>query len=209
MEIDIAGLLDTIFNRLLRLDPQADYLLRQLGDSPLIVEVSDINMVICFRPQANRLSIDYAADEDGNNRLSATIGQFVAMMISKAPQSYIQKGMIDFDGDFRVLEAYQHFFQALRPDLLYSLSEKSRLPLTDLLYKPVAALESWLKTSSKELAIDFVDFIQHERRLFPCKEEVEDFFDEIQWLKQDGDRAILKLEALEQAFNREANDALV
>lgn len=115
------------------------------------------------------------------------------MGVSANPQIYLQKPKFSFKGDFLVLKLYQQFFTSIRFDIVCALASGNIGTLISLLYQPLSTITKWENNRRNSLAIEVREYIQYEKELIPCKEEVEDFFTDIQQIKQDVERIMEKL----------------
>lgn len=185
--------INLILDKVLSLDPQKTYLLQQLSSQPLYIAINDLNLCFCFKPNEDTLILELAKGTNSNNLLTATSGTLIAMALSQHPQSYIQQGEAKFTGDIHALERYRDFFKAIRPDLIFTLTSGQTTSLNSFLSKPLDHIKAWLMTSKERLPHEFREYIQYEKELFPCKEEVEDFFSDVQLLKHDLERITTKI----------------
>ncbi|WP_119329177.1 SCP2 sterol-binding domain-containing protein [Cysteiniphilum halobium] len=182
-----------ILDKALSLDPQKAYLLHQLHNQSLSIAINDLNLCFCFQPSEDNLTLELVESANASHLLMANSGILIAMALSQHPQSYIQQGEAKFIGDIHVLECYRDFFKAIRPDLIFTLTSGQTTPLNSFLAKPLDVIKAWLMTSKERLPHELREYIQYEKELFPCKEEVEDFFSDIQILKQDLTRITAKI----------------
>ncbi len=185
--------INLILDKVLSLDPQKTYLLEKLNNQPFYIAINDLNLCFCFEPSEDKLIFELAESTHSANLLTATSGTLIAMALSQHPQSYIQQGEVKFIGDMHVLEYYRDFFKAIRPDLIFTLTAGQTTSLNSFLAKPLDVIKAWLMASKESLPHEFREYIQYEKELFPCKEEVEDFFSDIQLLKQDLERITTKI----------------
>ena len=185
--------INLILDKVLSLDPQKTYLLEKLNNQSLYIAINDLNLCFYFKPSEDKLIFELAESTHSDNLLTATSGTLIAMALSQHPQSYIQQGEAKFIGDMHALECYRDFFKAIRPDLIFTLTSGQTTSMSSFLAKPLDVIKAWLVTSKERLPHEFREYIQYEKELFPCKEEVEDFFSEIQLLKQDLERVTTKI----------------
>lgn len=182
-----------ILDQVLSLDPQKAFLLDQLHNRPLSITITDLNLCFCFQPSEDNLRFELAESVHAPNLLTATSGTLIAMALSQNPHSYIQQGKAEFIGDMHALVYYRDFFKAIRPDLIFTLTSGQTTSLNSFLAKPVDVIRAWLITSKERFPHEFREYIQYEKELFPCQEEVEDFFSDIQVLKQDLERITARI----------------
>ncbi len=188
----VIKLINYLIYQTLRLDPQRNYLLQQLAGEALAVDIGDLNLSCVLIPQHNTLLLSIT-EMAANNRLRGKSGVLVAMCLSPNPQHFIQTDKVNFSGDIQVLQRYSNFFKAIRPDLIFTLTQGKNNTLSSLLDKPLTALNHWFRVSKEKLPIELREYLQYEKNFFPCRQELEDFFMDVQILKEDTDRVIAKL----------------
>lgn len=189
----VIKLVNFILDKILSLDPQKAYLLEQLQNKSLAIGINDFSMCFCFNPAKDRLTFELIESINAENLLSANSGTLVAMALSHNPQSYIQKGAVEFTGNLHILEYYSYFFQTIRPDLIFILTSGDTTSFSSFLSKPLDVIKNWFTVSKTRFPYELREYIQYEKELSPCKEEVEDFFSDIQVLKQDLERIAAKI----------------
>ncbi|WP_116963884.1 ubiquinone biosynthesis accessory factor UbiJ [Fastidiosibacter lacustris] len=188
----VIKLINYLIYQTLRLDPQRNYLLQQLAGEALAVDIGDLNLSCVLIPQHNTLLLSIT-EMAANNRLRGKSSVLVAMCLSPNPQHFIQTDKVNFSGDIQVLQRYSNFFKAIRPDLIFTLTQGKNNTLSSLLDKPLTALNHWFRVSKEKLPIELREYLQYEKNFFPCRQELEDFFMDVQILKEDTDRVIAKL----------------
>ncbi|WP_100550921.1 SCP2 sterol-binding domain-containing protein [Caedibacter taeniospiralis] len=193
-ELMIVKSINFLLDKILSLDPQKSYLLDRLKQRTLTIQLNDFAMRFCLIPTADNLIFDVADGTHQTNILSADSGVLIAMALSASPQRYIQKAEASFEGDMYVLEAYRDFFKAIHPDLMFTLTQGQTTTLSSLLSKPFDAIKHWWLVSKAQFPIELREYLQYEKELIPCKEELEDFFTDVQQLKQDVERVTARLE---------------
>jgi len=199
-DIRILVFFEKLLNSLLDRDSQKQFLLRQLQCQVLCVELYDLNYTCYFVPDDHKITITQRTAGSDVHKLSGSSGMLIAMLISAWPAEFIQKKQIRFAGDIKVLKQYSVFFKAIRPDLFIHLRHKNPdNPLINVIDKALSLLRDGIKRRMQILPINISAYLQEEREIFPCQEEIEDFFDDIALLKQDCDRIEKKLGQLSKA----------
>ena len=188
----VIEIMNFIFAKVLNLDPQKSFLLNQLGHECLTVHVKDFATSYVLTPRESQLEVSISNEVKGHS-LSANSGLLIAMALSENPQTYIQKGIVVFHGDMQILQRYSQFFKAIRPDLIFTLTQGRSPMMSLLLTRPLEIIKNWILINKEKFPIELREYLQYEQNLFPCKAETEDFFMDVQRLKQDLDRVNAKL----------------
>ena len=178
-------------NKILNLDPQKQFLLEQLQDQILGLELYDLGYTLYFIPSRYELKIKQYPVTTKVNKLYGSSGMIVGMLISDWPEKFIKKKKINFTGNIKALYRYKFFFKAIRPDLYHYFHNDNFNyfnPIFGLIHRFIKVIKEQLKSRIYELPKNISTYLQEELRIFPCEEEVEDLYDDITELKQGCDR---------------------
>jgi ubiquinone biosynthesis protein UbiJ len=101
-----------------------------------------------------------------------------------------------FTGDARTLESFARLFELARPDLEDELSRITGDAIAHETGRLAAALRSWAVRAGDALAMNTAEYLQEEARELPGRHEAEGFFRDIEQLRDDAARALLRAERL-------------
>lgn len=192
-----ASLLSSLCNQALNLDPQKEYLLEKLKAKSLTIIISDWHKVIHITPTSSELLFSNDLPEISSDcTLKGRLSDLIQMGLSEEPQSFIQNGTIEQSGSFHVLSSYQTLYNALDIDWEYHLAQKIGVTPAHILLKPFKMATRWLKNSNQKFIHELDDYLHEEAKLFPPREEMNDFFEDIQSLQNDLDRLEARINLL-------------
>ena len=192
-----ATLLSSICNQALNLDPQKEYLLEKLNAKSLTIIIRDWHKIINITPTSSELIISNELPEISTDcTLKGSLSDLIQMGLSEEPQSFIQNGTIEQSGNFHVLSSYQTLYSALDIDWEHHLAQKIGVMPAHVLLKPFKMATKWLKNSNQKFTHELDDYLHEETKLFPPREEINDFFEDIQALQNDLDRLEARINLL-------------
>ncbi len=192
-----ATLLSSICNHTLNLDPQKEYLLEKLNAKSLTIIISDWHKIINITPTSSELIISNTLPETSADcALKGSLSDLIQMGLSKEPQSFIQDGTIEQSGSFHVLSSYQTLYNALDIEWEHHLAQKIGITPAHILLTPFKMATKWLKNSNQKFIHELDDYLHEETKLFPPREEINDFFEDIQSLQNDLDRLEARINLL-------------
>ncbi len=192
-----ARLLETIVNQVLTLDPQKDALLKKLHSQTLTIKITDWNLSLTITPSETHLNFSNEIPEDESDCLiEGNLTGFIKMALASEPQAIIQTGEINQQGNIHVLQNYQALYQALDIDWEYHLAEIIGTTPAHLFLKPFKSIKDWTVDSHQKFKHETDEYLHEEARCFPPAEEINDFYDDIQTLRNDVDRMEAKIALL-------------
>ena len=187
-----------LLNSILNLDPQKQFLLKKLKCHTLGLELYDLNCTFYFTPSKSKIKITkYPIINNINiNKLCGSSGMIIGMLMSKWSEQFIKKKKVRFTGNIKILYQYKSFFNAVRPNLLLHFSDNNLNnynPVVNVINRSIKIIQNQVKNRMHDLPKNIITYLQEELSLLPCKEEIEDFFDDITLLKQNCDRVEKKI----------------
>ena len=187
-----------LLNNILDIDPQKQFLLEKLKCQTLGLRLCDLNCAFYFTPSKSKITItQYPIITSINtNKLYGPSEMIIRILMNKWPEQFIKKKEIRFTGNIKILYEYKSFFNAIRPDLLLYLCNNNfnnYNPVINVVNRSIKIVKNQFKSRTHDLPKNIITYLQEELSLLPCKEEIEDFFDDITLLKQDCDRIKKKI----------------
>jgi len=179
--------LSLFINPCIALDPEIESLLTNLNGKTLGINIIDWNITLTFCPDKTSLNITSSLDK-ADATLTGKLFDLACLGVSNNPQVYLTKGQISLEGSIQILEAYQQFFNALELDWEGFLATFLGDIIAHQLVKTITQFLAVQKKNQQRTLLDITEYLQEEKQLFPPREEVEDFFDDIQDLVDAVDR---------------------
>jgi ubiquinone biosynthesis protein UbiJ len=191
--------LDFSLNKALNADPQKQHIISLTQYKKLRVTISDWNLDFVITPEKDKILVSNFSENTINKNevdccVTGKLFNFMKFASQNDAQVLIQSGLIQQEGDLHVLQNYKIAMGAFEISLPESLSKSLGPNISHLMFTPFKAVNQWFGHALKSTKKDITEYVQEESNTFPPKEEVDDFFDEIQETKLSLDRVEAKLQ---------------
>ncbi len=189
-------------NRLLAMDDQVLARCSELQGSCIKIRLTDLDLSLYCHPGSwgMRLSLDEPA-----KTVDATISGRLIALINLATQddkvSTSIQGRISINGDAAVAQQMQKIFTDLDLDWEEALSHYTGDILAYRIHQQARAARDWLRKSLGSLSQTSSEYLREEVRLTPTQVEFERFQQQATLLKQDVERAEIRLRHLLQSLS--------
>ena len=197
----LLGIVEIGGNRLLSLDQQVVDRCRELQNRCIEIHITDLDFRVYCHPGiwGMRLSLDNPVkpvDATISGRLMALIS--LAMQEDKISTS-IQEG-VSINGNAAVAQQMQKIFTELDLDWEEALSHYTGDILAYRIRRQACSAGDWLRQSVISLSQTSSEYLREESRLSPTQVEFERFQQQAKTLKQDVERAEVRLRHLIRAL---------
>jgi ubiquinone biosynthesis protein UbiJ len=213
----ISSIITGNINRILKLDPEVDNLLKSLENENLWLYISDWHLLIhisadsnnnklnldCFKTSKNLSKLDELLDDNINKDLNKNQAHqlliygkahnFIKLSRTQNPQEVFQDKDMNYDGSFNILLHYHRFYQQLDLDLTTLLTSLLGDHLGGFLSQKIKPFVDNKKENCHKYKEKLVDYLEREKRVIVPKEEVEDWIEDISQLVQDVERIEAKM----------------
>ena len=193
-------------NRLLAMDDQVLARCSELQGSCIKIHLTDLDLSLYCHPGSwgMRLSLDEPA-----RTVDATISGRLIALINLATQddkvtTSIQGG-ISINGDAGVAQQMQKIFTDLDLDWEEALSHYTGDILAYRIHQQARGARDWLRKSLGSLSQTSSEYLREEVRLTPTQVEFDRFQQQATLLKQDVERAEVRLRHLLQSLSSESD----
>ena len=184
----ISLVLESAVNLALKADPEYRSLLQSLHGKSMSIKLSDFPFCLTLIPLESRLTIHLNGDEKASVLIAGMSSDLIALGLSDHPQSVLGERHIDVNGNLHVLMAYQKLLHQLDLDWEGLLARYvGDMPARELC-RPARATQKWAKAALSSARLDITEYLQEEARLFPPREAVQDFYEDIISLKNQIER---------------------
>jgi ubiquinone biosynthesis protein UbiJ len=190
------GALEAALNRALALDKIAAAELGQLRGKVFRLQCTQPNADFYLLPQPGRLQLKGFHDGEVTTAIRGKAGDFADLATAEDPAAALINGDIELDGDSAPLMELQRILARLELDW--------EAPLVNVLgdvpghqiAEGLRGLFSWGRQASTSIFRQLEEFIHEEARLAPPRAEVEDFYHDLEQLRQRVDRLAARLTRL-------------
>lgn len=192
----LGRLLEEALARALALDPETGRRVAALDGRSVVLRFEGTGMALRATVDEGRLRIGPASDGDCDLRLAATPGALLAMAASRGGDAPLPPGRIEIAGDAELARRLERIVQGFAPDI----DEAFARAFGDVAGFQVARLfrrgAGWMRAAAGALTRDTADYLVEESRDLVARAEVETFLDEVDALRERGDRLQVRVQRL-------------
>jgi len=196
------GYATRLINRLVQSDEKSAYRLAEMGQCSIAfcLRRSDYTIVANINDGAVSLSHDCV---DADVTIRGGPADFAAMARTQRDGTALAAGKVDIEGDLAIAQQVQALMADMSIDFEALLARRTGDIVARQIGRGVRAGAQWLRQSHAVIERDVGEFLRHESRLIPAREEVERFIAERAALGEDVDR----LEARIKRFGQKGRPA--
>ncbi|HSG65660.1 MAG TPA: SCP2 sterol-binding domain-containing protein [Gammaproteobacteria bacterium] len=197
----VAGSVEQYLNALLEESTAARERLAALAGASLAVHltVPGIELVVRAEEQALRVSPESARDTDAV--ISGTPLALFALWRTGRVSDFGANG-VTLSGDAQTLERFVGLLRLLLPDGEEVLARVTGDLSAHELARVGQATRAWVARAADALLLDAAEYLQEESRDLPARAEAEDFFRDVERLRDDVARAIARMDRIATAARR-------
>jgi ubiquinone biosynthesis protein UbiJ len=189
--------LESVLNRNIVGSAAARALCQQLAGKVLALHVTGLPLSLFFRSNGERMTIDTADVDPPSASLSGTPFAFLRLA-GPAPESAIRGGAIHIQGDAEVAQAFSQLLQAAQPDLEEELSRVIGDVAAHQVGNAARAALGFGRNAIDTLRQNVAEYLSEESRDVPTRTEADEFFAEVDKLRDDVARLEAKMARLQQ-----------
>lgn len=193
--------LEKVLNHALSLDPDTRDALGALDGRALCVSFRGTGLALRLTVHDRQLRVGPAFEGDSQLRVSATPGSLLGMAFARLfgnPEAMIPPGQVEISGDAELARRLERIATRFEPDIDEAFArvfgDVAGYQIARLFRRGLAAAHE----SASSLVRDGADFLVEESRDLIAKAEMEQFLDEVDELRERGDRLEARLRQLDQ-----------
>ncbi len=190
--------LEALFNRTLALDPEVAGRLGELDGRCIEIDLTTPRLTLYVLPQAGRVSLQAHCPRPPDCVLRGSAAALLRMMRSRNPAELLSRGEVEILGDSTVLQRFADLLRELEIDWEELASRVVGDFAAHRLGLAARGLRQWLEEAAAALREDTRDYLQDEARLLPSGDEVREFIDAVDRLREDVDRLAARVRRLER-----------
>lgn len=181
-------------NRRIAESTAATVLLERLNGTSFAVQVEGLGITVALHADGEQLRVDSAAT-NATVRLRAAPFDLVKLFAAEGVAG-VKRTRASFDGDLQVAERYAELLRLARPDLEDEAARWIGSIPAHALGEAVRGLGGWLARAAGALRQNTAEFLQEESRALPAPLEVQAFYADVERLRDDVERAAVRLARL-------------
>ncbi|MFT5573947.1 MAG: ubiquinone biosynthesis protein UbiJ [Cryomorphaceae bacterium] len=190
-------LLELAGNSALEHDPNTRARIDKLQGKTMILHIQSIEQSLCVSPRPEGLEFSNADSENADVRLSASIGALIKISRDGMDNADLQPGELEIVGDPIVGQRFAQLVAQLDVDWEAALAEQ----IGDSPARLVTVVAGQVKELAQASQSSFKQFVNRllkdDLKLVADKHDVEPFLDDVDTLRADADRLMIRVKRLQ------------
>jgi len=197
--------LEAAANRALSLDPTGAERLAALSGKVFRLDCTSPELDIYLVPEAGKLKFMGYWDGEVTTAIRGSAADFADLAGASDPTTALINGAIELEGDSAPLIELQQVISGLDLDWEAPLVDTFGDIAGHQLAEGLRGLFSWGRQASASISRQLEEFIHEEARLSPPRQEVEDFYTDLEQLNQRVDRLQARMRKLADQIRARAS----
>lgn len=187
---------EKILNNYLQLDPETNSRLGKLSDKVIALQLPYSNYQVYFLFTDNRVQLFSKYDGPTDVTLAGTPFDFLALNNAANDSVAALKSNVTITGNIEIAQHFKTLFAELDIDWEEQLSRVTGDFIAYQIGNGIRAFSEWAKQTNDTLQQNFAEYAQEEIRLTPPRIELEDFFTEVDKLRDDVERLTVRVQKI-------------
>lgn len=187
---------ESVLNRNIAGSAAARRLVKQLEGKVLALHMTGVPLNLFFRSDGERMTIDTADAETPAASLSGTPLAFMRLA-GPAPEAAIRGGSVHIQGDAEVAQAFSDLLKAAQPDLEEELSRVIGDVAAHQVGNAARSALGFGRRALDTLTQNVAEYLTEEGRDLPTRTEADEFFADVDKLRDDVARLEARLARLQ------------
>lgn len=200
----LGRLLQAALNRALALDPDTRNQLRRLDGRALSVEFRNTPLALRLAVSGETLEVGPAFVGDSALRVAATPGSLVAMLLRRGDDAALAPGKVEIAGDAELARRLEKIASGYRPDFEEAFTRVFGDVLGVKIAQGFAAGLRYARERGEALVRDGADYLREESRDLIAPGEMDEFLDDVDALRERGERLEARIARLAAAAGKRA-----
>jgi ubiquinone biosynthesis accessory factor UbiJ len=202
--VRLGAMLEAALNRALVLDEETASRIGTLEGQRIGVELRTLNLALAISVQDGKLRVGPHWERTSDLNLRATPGSLLSMALRRGDDSPLPPGKVEISGDAELARRIEKLMRDFRPDIeeafARSFGDVIGVPLARGLHRAFM----WSRESANALVQDTAEYLRDERRDLVAPAEMEQFLDDVDALRERGDRLEARIKRLLQRARGDA-----
>lgn len=189
-------IVETVINRYLALDPEVLAKMEAFSGKVIKLEITGINKTLYMFPDDKGIQVRTEHEGEADTTLRGTpIALFKMGLVSNAARLLLA-GEVEISGDTRLGHQFKNVFSQMDIDWSEPLANLGGDAFAYQLQQSGKKLSGWGKDALKSVSRSLSEYLQEESRDVVTETELNDFYDDVDQLRNDVDRLQAKINAL-------------
>ena len=171
-------------------------LLDELAGSSFAVHVDGLSITCVLRAEPERVAL--GTDAAGATATLRARPFDLLRLVGADGLAEVRGTQAEISGDLQVAERFAKLLKLARPDLEEELSRWIGDIPAHALGRAAHGAGAWLKRAAQALRMNTAEYLQEESRALPAPLEAQGFYDDVERLRDDVERAAARLSRLER-----------
>jgi ubiquinone biosynthesis protein UbiJ len=198
--------LEQALNRALRLDPRSGEQLSPLVDQVFHFDCTNPELEIFLLPDTSGIRLMGYWDGDVTTGIRGQASDFAELASASDPAAALINGQLELTGESGPLIELQSVMKGLQMDWEAPLVNSFGDVVGHQLAEGLRGMFGWGQQASSSFARQLEEFIHEEARLAPPRQEVEDFYSDLEQLNLRVDRLQAKMSRLATSLGKEVSN---
>lgn len=183
-------------NRLLVLDPDSRAAMAELGGKTIAIEVTRPAWQVFVVPGEQGIALTRERPKQVDVAISGRPDALLGMVLGS--QNARSQGHVEIRGDIHLAQRLQQILKSLDVDWEEWIAGYTGDMVAHRLGHLGRELRRHLDAAGRSLALQFSEYLHYEQRLLPLRDEIDQFIEEVDGLRDDVERMSQRLERLER-----------
>jgi ubiquinone biosynthesis protein UbiJ len=192
----LGAALEFAINRAVALDAGTREKIAKLDGRRIGVELKPLDLALAITVDRDRLRVGPHWERERDLNLRASPASLLAFAMRGGDDSVLPPGKVDISGDAELARQFEKIMRDFHPDFEEAFAQT----FGDILGVPIARVVSsafaWTRDSAKSFALDAAEFVRDESRDAVAAAEAEQFFDDVDNLRERSDRLDARIRRL-------------
>jgi ubiquinone biosynthesis protein UbiJ len=184
----LGAALEFAINRAVALDAPTREKIAKLDGRRIGVELKPLDLALAITVDRDRLRVGPHWERERDLNLRASPASLLAFAMRRGDDSVLPPGKVDISGDAELARQFEKIVRDFRPDFEEAFAQTFGDVLGVPIARVVGSAFAWTRDSAKSFALDAVEFVRDESRDAVAAAEAEQFFDEVDDLRERADR---------------------
>ncbi|MEE9451642.1 MAG: SCP2 sterol-binding domain-containing protein [Gammaproteobacteria bacterium] len=189
---------EKLLNKYVSLDPEMPQHIAKLEGQVMAIKCREMPFPCYLSFDKTQIRVLAEYKDEAHATISGSTLSLLLLANSKGADAFSMFSQdINLEGDTEFAEKVKHIFDNMEIDWEEQLSNYTGDVVAHQVGNVARKFCQWLKTGKETWENNLTEYLQEESRCVPPKEEVEDFFADINGLRMDVDRLLARVQLLQ------------
>ena len=200
----LTAALETAINTYLQMDPDTLQQLSKFSDKVIAIELLDTGLTLYCLPQAQGMTIMSQYQGEPDTTISGRPVSLAKLTIMNDTQVMFA-GEVTISGDVELGQRFKKLLENMDIDWEEHLSRVTGDIVAHKTGHAIREMAAWWRNNSERAQQNGREYLQEEVNILPEKQEVEAFFNDVEFLRDDAARLAARISNLQEKLNKETD----